>query len=54
MYIPNELINYILSFRIIHPVAKLFCCHKCDDINYLRIIKTKIICDNCIYYDNKE
>ena len=64
MHIPNELINLILSFRGMHPVSKIFCCDMCGDNDYLRITKLrllygqpkrlKIMCENCIYYDNKD
>ena len=58
MNIPNEIINYILSYRRPSQVSELICCCDCGDNNFLKILltrkKNKLVCNNCIYYMNKD
>ena len=64
--IPMEIINIILSYRGIHPVAKLLCCRVCGDDNWKFATKYcfrrksiykdyfDILCGDCIHDLAKE
>ena len=54
IYMPPEIINKILSYRIPHPINNLICCKFCYEFYDLQIFHNDISGSNYVYINTNE